>query len=96
MQEGMSGESMPGDRQYSKHQLKIINNYYKTANERSLQGLQEIAAELYLATSEKKKAQLWERARKAMETLGIKPKMIEHIMASGKPEVLAQHVKDMF
>ena len=86
---------MSGERQYSKHQLKIINNYYKTANERSLQSLQEIAAELYLATTEKK-TQLWERARKAMETLGIKPKMIEHIMASGKPEVLAEHVKDMF
>ncbi len=87
---------MPGERQYSKHQLKIISNYYKTANERSLLSLQEIAAELYLATSDKKKAQLWERARKAMETLGFKPKTIEHIISSGKPEVLAAHVKDMF
>ncbi len=87
---------MAGERQYSKYQLKIINNYYKTAGERSLQSLQEIAAELYLATSEKKKALLWDRARKAMETLGVKPKTIEHIMASKKPEVLAEHVKDMF
>ena len=87
---------MSQDRHYSKHQLRIIDNYYRTANERSLQSLQEIAAELYLATTEKKKAQLWERARKALETLGVKPKMIEHIVSSGKPEILAQHVKDMF
>jgi hypothetical protein len=87
---------MPQERQYSKHQLRIIDNYYKTANERSLQSLQEIAAELYLATNDKKRQQLWERARKAMETLGFKPKTIEHIMSSGKPELLAQHVKEMF
>lgn len=87
---------MPADRNYTKHQLRIINNYYKTADERGLQTLQEIAAEIYLATTDKKKQQLWERARKAMETLGFKPKTIEHIMASGRPDLLAQHVKDMF
>ena len=87
---------MSGERNYSKHQLRIINNFYKTADERSLQTLQEVAAELYLATSDKKRALLWERARKAMETLGFKPKTIEHIISTGKPEVLAQHVKDMF
>ncbi len=87
---------MPADRNYTKHQLRIINNYYKTSDERGLQTLQEIAAELYLATTDKKKQQLWERARKAMETLGFKPRIIEHIVSTGKPEVLAQHVKDMF
>ena len=87
---------MAAERNYSKHQLKIISNYYKTADERGLQTLQEVAAELYLATSEKKKQHLWERARKAMETLCFKPQTIEHIMKSGKPEALAEHVKDMF
>ena len=87
---------MASGREYSKHQLKIIDNYYKTANDRSLQTLQEVAAELYLATSDKKRAQLWERARKALENLSVKPATIEHIISSGKPEVLAAHVKDMF
>jgi hypothetical protein len=87
---------MASGREYSKHQLKIIDNYYKTANDRSLQTLQEVAAELYLATSDKKRQQLWERARKALENLSVKPATIEHIIKSGKPEVLAAHVKDMF
>jgi hypothetical protein len=82
-------------REYTKHQLKIIKDYYETAGGRALTSLQEIATELYLATSEKKRRQLWERARKALETLGVKRSMIEHIVSTGKPEVLAEHVKDL-
>jgi Holliday junction resolvasome RuvABC DNA-binding subunit len=86
---------MAEKREYTKHQLKIIDNYYKNADARASQNLQEIVTELYLATSEKKRAQLWERARKALVTLGFKEKMIDHIVSTGKPEVLAEHVKDI-
>ena len=51
---------MAEKREYTKHQLKIIDNYYKNADARASQNLQEIVTELYLATSEKKRKQLWE------------------------------------
>lgn len=82
-------------REYSKYQRKIISNYYKTAGSRAIDNLQQIATELYLATAEKKRARLWQRARKALETLEVKPKMIDHIISSGKPEILAEHIKDL-
>ena len=87
---------MGKDREYTAHQRRIIDNYYKTAKERSLKTLQEIVTELYLAGTEKKRMQLWQRARKALEGLEMKPSLIEHIIATGKPEVLAEHVKDLF
>ena len=86
---------MTAKREYTKHQQKIISNYYKTADARAVDALQQIATELYLASTEKKRTQLWQRARKALETLEVKPTMIDHIVSSGKPEILAEHNKDM-
>ena len=87
---------MAAEREYTPYQKKIIANYYKTAETRSVDSLQQIVTDLYLASSEKKKQQLWERARKALEAVGMKPKLIEHIMSKKKPELLAEHVKDLF
>jgi hypothetical protein len=87
---------MTDDRRYTKHQMKIIKRYYDTAGERAVANLQDIATELYLATSDKKRKQLWDRAQKALEDLGVKPKLVEHIISTRKPEILAQHVKDLF
>jgi hypothetical protein len=81
---------------YTPYQRKIIAEYYRTAESRGLANLQEIVTELYLTTSEKKRRQLWERARKALVAVGMKPRLIEHIISTKKPEVLAAHVKDMF
>ena len=86
---------MPADREYTPHQKRIIGNYYRTARERSLASLQEIVTELYLAATDRKRDALWERARKALQALEMKPSMIDHIVSTGKPEILAEHVKDL-
>ena len=86
---------MTGDREYTPHQKRIISDYYKTAGERSVSNLQEIVTELYLATTERKRDRLWARARKALDALGMKPSMIEHICSKRRPEILAEHVKDL-
>ena len=83
-------------REYSPYQRKVISNYYKTAETRSVSTLQEIVTELYLAGTEKKRQQLWERAGKALAAVGMKQNLIDHILAKRKPELLAEHVKDMF
>ena len=87
---------MASQREYSNYQKKIIADYYKTSETRSVANLQEIVTELYLAASEKKREKLWERARKSLTQLGMKPSLVEHIVSTGKPEVLASHVKDLF
>ena len=44
---------------YSKHQKKIIERYYDHRDVIMLTKLGEIVTELYLATSDKKRDQLW-------------------------------------
>ncbi len=87
---------MASEREYSNYQKKIIGEYYRTAEQRGVSNLQEIVTELYLAETEKKRQRLWERARKSLETLGMKQTIIEHILSTKKPEVLASHVNDLF
>ena len=86
---------MGSGREYTRHQLKIIEKYYRTAEDRGIQNLQEIATELFLAESDRKRKELWDRARKSLAVLGMKPKMIDHIVSSARPEILAAHVKDL-
>ena len=87
---------MAEKRDYTPHQQRIIRNYYATSGERALTNLQEIVTELYLATTEQKREMLWERARKALEALEMKPTLIEHICEKRDAETLAKHVNDMF
>ena len=87
---------MTDDREYTPRQRKIIGDYYKTASPRAVANLQKLAGELYLATTERKRKQLWRRARKSLEAIGMKQSMIDHIISTGKPEILAAHLKDLF
>src|SRR5262249_24107366 len=56
---------------FTPYQQKVIRNYY--ANKEAIQGqsLADLVSDLYLAGTEKKKAALWERARKLMAGLGV-------------------------
>ena len=56
--------------------------------------LQELVTELYLAETGKKQERLWQRVRAAMVNLKIKPALMEHIIASGSPAVLAKNVQN--
>ena len=86
---------MTDDREYTPHQRRIIRDYYDTSKQRSVAKVQEIVTELCLATTDRKRDRLWERARKALEALGMKPSMIDHICSKRSPEILAGHVKDL-
>jgi hypothetical protein len=78
----------------SKYQQKIISNYYDNLDTIMLQKLGELVTELYLAEKPKAKERLWERAEKAMVKLKIKPAIIEHIMKTKSPEILAKNLED--
>ena len=78
---------------YTPHQKKIIERYYDNRDQIMLDRLGEIVTELYLADSEKAQKRLWLRAAKAMEALKIQPRLMEHILAQQKPEVLATNLR---
>ena len=76
----------------AKYQQKIINNYYKNRDAISLQRVQELVTELYLATG-KKRAKLWDSLPKHLEKLGVKQPEIDNIVAQEKPELVAKLVE---
>ena len=81
-------------RNYSKHQQDVISRYYDNIESIALQKLGELLTELYLTQDEAKKERLWQRVKKAMEKLKVKPKIIAHIMAKRDVEILAKNLQD--
>ena len=79
---------------FTKHQKKIINNYYDQRDNIMVTKLSELVSELYLAESDKKKDQLWKRAELAMRNLKWKDADIAKMMAQKKPELLAAQLKE--
>ena len=79
---------------HSKYQQNIIKNYYKNREAISLQRLQEAVTELYLAEG-KKRAQYWKRIAGHLETLGLKPARIEHLMKNDDPALIARVVEEL-
>lgn len=77
---------------YSPYQKKIINRYYDHKDQILLARLQEIVTELYLADTDSKRKNLWNRAGKAMTSLKVPQTMQSHILAEKKPEVLAKNL----
>jgi hypothetical protein len=78
----------------TKHQEKIIRNYYQHKDELALQRLGELATDLYLAEG-KKRAQAWKWIVAAMEKLGVPASRIEHLVAKDNPALVAQLVNEL-
>ena len=80
--------------QFSKHQQRIIRNYYQNRDAISLQRLQELVTELYLAEGKKREKQ-WEYIISALEKLGLPQKRIEHLRAQDDPRLVANVVEEL-
>jgi hypothetical protein len=76
----------------SNYQQKIINNYYQNRGAISLQRVQELVTELYLAEG-KKRARLWNSLPAHLEKLGVKKAEIDRVVAEENPEVVAKLVE---
>ena len=81
-------------REYSDYQKKVIGRYYDNQPAVMLQRLQELVAELYLANTDRKRAQLWKRAEAAMKGLRVPDSVMQHILTQQRPEVLAANLND--
>lgn len=76
----------------SNYQQKIIKNYYQNKEAISLQRVQELVTELYLATG-KKRARLWDSLPAHLEKLGVKQPEIDQLVAKENPELVAKLVE---
>ena len=83
------------DREYSKYQQKVIQRYYDNRDDIDHTRLSELVTNLYLSTSEKKSAKMWETARDLMLRLGTPESRVEHVMSTKDPAVLAAVVEDV-
>lgn len=81
-------------KEYSKHQQKIIKRYYDNREAVSLQRLQELVTELYLAEGKGRERQ-WKYIVGALEKLDIKPDRIEHLRQQDDPQLLAKLVEEL-
>ncbi len=79
---------------YSKHQQKIIKNYYDNRDTISLQRAQELVTELYLSDG-KKRQRYWEQLSGHLAKLGIKQSQIDHLLAKDNPEMAGQMVQKL-
>lgn len=84
---------MPG-REFTDQQKRIIERYYDNLDSIALTRLQELATELFLAETDKKRERLWQRVAAAMEKLKVKPGLRDHILSRRDAKVLAENVQD--
>ncbi|MEM9589343.1 MAG: hypothetical protein AAGA03_18830 [Planctomycetota bacterium] len=76
----------------SRHQEKIIRNYYQNRDAIGLQKAMEAVTELYLSEG-KKRAQVWKRLTSHLDKIGMKPDQIQHLVDSDSPEKVAEALK---
>jgi len=81
-------------KQHSKHQQKIIKNYYDNREAISLQRLSELVTDLYLAEGKARETK-WKQAVGALEKLGLKPDRITKLREQDNPALLAKVVEEM-
>ncbi len=78
----------------SKHQQKVIKNYYENREAISLQRLGELVTELYLAEGKKRERQ-WGYVRAALEKLKVPNSRIDHLVQQDNPALVAKLVEEL-
>jgi hypothetical protein len=84
----------PAVAERSKHQDKIIKNYYQNRDAIALQRLGELVSELYLAAG-KARQRKWKNVVSSLENLKIPPARIEHLVKQDNPALVAQLLEEL-
>jgi hypothetical protein len=82
------------DKQYTKHQQRIIKNYYENRDAISLQRLSELVTELYLAEGKVRERQ-WKYIVGVLEKIGLPQDRIAHLRKKDDPRLLAKLVEEL-
>lgn len=83
------------DRDYSPYQQKIIKRYYENFDTIKLQRLSDLAAELYLADTGKKKERLWKQVEEILTQLEFPASRVEHLRAQRDPRLIVGIVQEI-
>jgi hypothetical protein len=78
----------------TKHQQKIIRNYYQNFDAIQLQKLSEHVTELYLAEGPAR-ARRWKQIATALAKLKIPQSRIDHLVAQDNPTLLAKLLEEL-
>jgi hypothetical protein len=78
----------------TKHQQKVIRNYYDNRENISLQRAQEIVTELYLSEG-KKRQKYWESLANHLAKLDVKQPVIDRLVKSDDPQAAAHLVEKL-
>ena len=79
---------------HTPYQQKMIKNFYNNREAISLQRLQELVTELFLADG-KKRTKQWERIEGHLDKLGVKPERIEYLRSKDDPALIAKVVEEL-
>ncbi len=79
---------------YTRYQQNAIKNFYDNREAISLQKLQELVTELYLADG-KKRSNLWKRIEGHLEKSGLKPERIQYLRQKDDPALIAKVVEEL-
>lgn len=81
---------MAEKRDYTPHQQRIIRNYYRNQDGIRAQSLADLVSDLYLATTDNKRAALWKRAGALLEGLGFPASVILPVVENRDVKRLAE------
>lgn len=84
---------MPGEKNYSRHQQKIIKRYYENRDAIGLQRAQELVTELYLAEG-KKREKVWDSLCNHLEKAGVPKSQIAHLREQDDASLVAKMLTD--
>ena len=87
---------MADEKSYTRYQKNVIRRYYENREAASATRLGEIVTELYLATSEKKIARLWEQAETNLRAAGANDVWLDKTVKDRNIEQLAELVREIF
>jgi hypothetical protein len=82
---------MPSEN-YSKYQQTVIRNFYNNRDNVSLQRVQELLTDLYLAEG-KKREKVWESMFLHLERIGLPPDQLNRIKEAKNPELIAKLIQ---
>jgi len=75
--------------EHSRHQEKIIKNYYQNRDVIGLQKAQEAVTDLYLSEG-KKRTQIWKRLASHLEKMGVSEKQVQQLQEEDDPAKVAK------
>ena len=81
---------------YTGYQRKVIKNFYENKDLRLIQKLGELASNLYVETSEKKKETGWKRIKKMLTDLKVHPHEVEYLTKDKNLSMISKKLTDLF